>query len=283
MVSRRLVLGFLLAATIPILCLAEEAEKPDNTGTITGTILKDGQPASSGRIVFFRKGSGLRPHPGSYLRPPDEMVKIGDGGVFAATLPAGEYYLSATVRTSGEIVGPPALGDHVYPSPSDLQEGKSLYTVTPGKTTDIGRVGVVPFEPNLTAIGEEVATITGTITDANGKPVSGALTLAFTSRDFIGRPAFVSERTGKDGTYVLRVVGGQTYYVKSRTFRVTSIDTGGYPAKDELIGVYGGDTPLPVVAPRGQVVPDVNIRSAPFAGRGQGNLSRYGDRIGRPE
>jgi hypothetical protein len=69
--------------------------------------------------------------------------------------------------------------------------------------------------------------------DRAGKPVAGVRALAYRSPEMVGHPAFVSERTGPDGTAELAVSGEGTYYLLAR-------ENLGGPADGELYGKYVG-------------------------------------------
>ena len=65
------------------------------------------------------------------------------------------------------------------------------------------------------------------------------LVFAFPSPMMFGRPLFVSERSDKDGKYLLRLYGGGKYYISSRTNY-----GGGPPTAEQTMGVYAKGQPL---------------------------------------
>lgn len=238
----------------------ESGKGKEETGSIRGTIvLGDGSPLRRGKMVFFRAGSGPPPNPGKYLRPPDEMVDIGEDGSFLATLPAGRYHVTAIRKRGEDRIGPPSEGDELFPSPTDLQQGKRVYSVDPGRTTDIGTGVAAPFSKRSVILDNVVTSIEGTITGADGNPVRGAIAFAFSSANAVGRPLFLSEKTGDDGKYTLRVSEGGTYYVRTRTSL-----KGGHPEEKEVLGVHGGERPSAVVVRTGETVRGIDIRGRAF-------------------
>jgi hypothetical protein len=127
----------------------------------------------------------------------------------------------------------------------------------------VGILEATPF--NSASLAKEGLTaIEGTVLDVDGKPVEGILVFAFTTQTIVGRPLFVSDRTGKDGKYRLRVAEGGTYYLRLRE------NYGGGPLKDsELKGVYGDKEPASaIVIKSGEILKDIDIKAMRFQGRG---------------
>ncbi len=250
---------FMLTLFLALPCFAQEA----NTGHMTGRLLtkEGGQPLAGGMAFFFKDTEGPPPLPELYWRVPDEIAPIDGEGKFLAELVEGTYYIGAIKRASAVGFGPPLEGDQFFVS----QDSKGLpqaYTVKKGQKTDIGvKAGAVPYKKGVPKGG--VTAIAGAITTGDGKPVVGALVFAYVRPDMLGRPLFVSERTGKDGRYLLRVLEGTNYYLRVR-------DTyGGGPLRDGgVMGVYGGEMPLPITVKKGETTGGINVTITPFPGRG---------------
>jgi hypothetical protein len=233
------------------------------TGTMTGRFtLNNGEPLSDGKVYFFRVGSGPPPSQSSYWRTPDEIAPMDREGTFTAGLPEGSYYIAATKKQTRDLIGPPVEGDYVYPySRKELTVDRQVYTVKRGETTDIGTIAdAVPFRKKAVAAREGTTAIAGTITDSAGKPVSGAIAFAYPTPVVTGKPQYVSERTGSDGKYLLRVGEGGTYYIKIRTTL-----TGGQPETGEILGTYGKDGPHPVTAVTGEITTGIDITGKTFS------------------
>jgi len=255
-------LGILLLASFTYLSTPVFAAENPNTGSMTGRItLKNGEPLSEGKIFFFRVGSGPPPSQSRYWRTPDEIAIIDSNGSFRVKLIEGKYYISATKKQTKDLIGPPVEGDYVYPdSRKDLKDDQQLYAVTKGGTTDIGTIAeAVPFRKKPVTTHEETTAIAGTIKDSEGKPVSGAIAFAYLTPTVTGKPFYVSERTGKDGKYLLRVAEGGAYYIKIRTTL-----TGGHPETGEILGTYGKDKPSPVTAVAGKITAGIDITGKTF-------------------
>lgn len=256
-------IGLLLLAALTLGASPAFPAEQAVTGTMTGRFtLKNGEPLSDGKVFFFRVGSGPPPSQSSYWRTPDEIAPMDRTGTFTVGLPEGRYYIAATKKQTRDLIGPPVEGDYVYPySRKELTDDRQIYTVTKGATTDIGTIAdAVPFRKRAAASLEGATAIAGTITDPEGRPVSGAIAFAYPTPVVTGKPLYVSERTGSDGTYLLRVGEGGTYYVKIRTTL-----TGGQPETGEVLGTYGKDGPLPVTAVAGEVTTGIDITGKTFS------------------
>jgi hypothetical protein len=234
-------------------------------GFIAGQLMiKGGAPLAGGQVFFFNDASGPPPSQVRYWRVPDYMAQIDEAGRFSIELPAGKYYLGALKRMSGERIGPPADGDYFFASADEKGLPKS-YVVKNGETVELGVIsGAVPFQKRTLMPGAEITAIEGTVFDNEGKAVEGALVLAQLIPLSAGRhPLFTSERTAKDGHYILKVHDGGNYYL-----RVRSMHDKGPPAAGEMIGAYGGKEPLAVAVKKGQVIKSVDITVVQFTGRG---------------
>lgn len=236
----------------------------DGKGRIMGTMmLHNGEPMANGSAFLFKDGSGPPPVPEKYWRVPDEIVAIDASGRFSAEVPDGTYYLGAIKRISGNELGAPNDGDYFLIN-RDEKGNPKPYLVKAGETTDVGTISSVhPFSRATYLKQEGITAIAGTVTDDKGKPVERALVFAFVTPTMVGKPLFVSERTGKNGEFFLRVDKGGTYYLKSR-----EVYGGGAPKAGEIIGGYGERTPEPVTVETGKTVKGVDLRVIRFKGRG---------------
>ena len=253
-----LALAFVFCTAITV-CAAEV-----KTGTITGKMMiKNGGPLANGVVFFFNEASGPPPSPEKYWRVPDEIAGTDGEGNFKALLVEGKYYLGASKRTTGQEVGPPQEGDYFLP----VMEEKGIpktYRVDKGKVTDIGTIAeAVPFTKATIKTQNGITSIEGTITDTDGKPLERAMVFAFLTPAMVGKPLFVSERTGTDGKYLLRVNQGGTYYLKIR-----DVYGGGAPKVGGIMGGYGQDKPYPVTVKTGTAVKGIDIKGIRFVGRG---------------
>ena len=221
-------------------------------GTITGVIeLIGGGPMTGGTVFFFDEGAGPPPSATKYWRVPTQAFPIDKQARFTAVLPEGAYYLGAIQRKSGDDLGPPQEGDYFFIS-QDAEGRPKKLTVWKGSTTDLGTVAeAAPFR-RASLANKGITSVSGTIRDEQGKPREGMVVFAFASPSMFGRPLFVSERSDKNGGYILRVAGSGKYYLRARADY-----GGGPPASGEFMGVY--QKGKPVVTTQGRTLKNVNI------------------------
>lgn len=181
-------------------------------GTMKGTILTEGgDPLSDAQVCFYNVTSGPPPFSGEYWRYCQYVSRTGDDGSFAERLPAGEYYVMATKKSSGERSGPPVeAGDLTWPA-FDGRESKT-YIITEEGPTDIGIIpGAVPFKTEWLPKG--TTAIEGRVLLQDGTPAEGVLVLASGDPN-VRELVFVSDkRTGPDGKYIVHVAEDGVYYV----------------------------------------------------------------------
>jgi hypothetical protein len=79
----------------------------------------------------------------------------------------------------------------------------------------------------------------------------------------VGKPLFISEKTGKDGRYILRVHQGGNYFLKIRNSY-----GGGAMKAGEIMGSYGQEKPMAVEVKTGAVAKGINITGISFPGQG---------------
>lgn len=232
------------------------------TGVITGKLMtKEGIPMSGGTVFFFNAETGPPPSPDRYWRVPDEIAEMDGEGRFSVVLLVGKYFMGAIKRLSGPKIGPPRDGD-MFLASKDEDGSPKQYTVREGAKTDIGVIsGAVPFK--RPQIKDRISAIEGTVIFQDGRPAEGALVFAYMTPTMAGRPTFVSERTGRDGKYVLRVNEGGKYYLKVR-----DVYGGGPPTKGGIIGSYAEESPIPVSVKTGETTQGIDIRVIRFRGRG---------------
>ena len=234
-----------------------------NRGIIAGQLMiKGGAPLAGGQVFFFNDSSGPPPSQGEYWRVPDYTTQIDEGGKFSIELPAGKYYLGAIKHISGEKIGPPTEGDYFFASADEKGSAKP-YVVKNGEKIELGVISeAVPFQKKAVIPGE-ITAIEGAVFNTEGKTVEGALVSAQLTTLRGRHPLFTSEKTGKDGHYILRVHDGGNYYL-----RVRSLHDKGPPAAGEMIGAYGGKEPCAVVIKKGQIIKGIDITAVQFMGRG---------------
>jgi len=232
------------------------------TGTVTGRIMIKGAGALAwGQVLFYDVSTGVPPDPDKYYRTPDISRNLDGEGRFKAELPPGRYYLGAVKRMSGDRLGIPQEGDFVFRS----VDGKKLkeYAVKAGSTTDVGTIAeAVPVKVKDPAKQVITTAIEGIVNDTEGKPVEDAVVIAFVDSSLKGKSLFLSDNTGKDGKYSLRLTAG-TYYL-----RVKNRFSIGPPEPGQIVGFYGDGSLAPVRVKDGEIVKGINFTVIVFGGRG---------------
>ncbi len=238
------------------------AETP-KAGSISGKVMvKSGVPMANGLVFIFSESSGAPPSFDKYWRVPDDVVKTDADGNFRAVLADGKYYIGAIKRKTADEIGPLQEGDLFLPFYADGVP--VLYAVSSGSATDLGVVaGAQTFRKSILKTGDGVTAIEGVVTDSRGKPMENALVFAFTSPSMLGKPLFISEKTGMDGKYILRVYQGGSYYLKIR-----SSYGGGAMKSGEIMGSYGQEMPVAVAVKTGSITKGIDITGTTFSGPG---------------
>lgn len=254
-----LILPLLLICCTCVIAFADG----DKTGSISGRVMvKEGVPMADGLIFIFNAAAGAPPSFDKYWRVPDEIAQIDADGKFKAVLSKGKYYLGAIKRKSNEDIGPLQDGDLFLPFYAD---GAPIgYEVSSGSTTDLGLIyGAKLFSKSILKTGDGVTAIEGIVSDSGGRPLENALVFAFPTPSMLGKPLFISDKTGKDGKYMLRVYEGGSYYLKIRNSY-----GGGAMKAGEIMGNYGQEIPVAVAVKTGAIVKGIDITGTTFSGQG---------------
>lgn len=242
-------LSFLLVAGLGA---AAQGKPASGQGTLAGQVfVEKDQAMTEGVVSFFNVDSGPAPDQGSVRRIPDKVVRVESNGRFTVDLTPGSYYIGALLRSKDAGPGPPRPGEKflfVRDSGGKLQS----FVVKVGEKVEAGALsGVMPTAfPEL----EHYFTVQGMVTDENGKPFANAVVLV--KRDIkTPKPVYVSEKTGADGLFRLRLPPGASYYlVAKETLSV------GRPAAGSYLGTFGGETPVALSGKENEVLSGKDIK-----------------------
>jgi hypothetical protein len=236
------------------------------TGNIAGQLMiKGGAPMSGGLVYLFSVDKPL-PSYDKYWRIPDFVINMDEKGSFNADVLTGTYCLGAIKRAGIKTqIGPPAEGDYFFIS-QDEKGSPRKYTVNKGEKLDIGVIEEAsPYKKS--DIKEGITAIEGYIFDEDGKPVEGSLVFASLTPTIVGKPLFVSERTAKDGKYLLRVHEGGVFYLITR-----NVYGGGPPMEGEVLSTHSeksSETDLiKITVNTGEIKKGVDMKGKKFSGRG---------------
>lgn len=250
------ILAIMSAATIA------RADAPRPGGLSGRFMIAPDKPMSEGLAYFYNLSTGPAPSHDRYWRVPDNVRELDKEGRFTIELPAGEYCVGAVKRSGSPQIGPPMEGDIFLLSLDDTGKPRKI-AVKSGDKLDIGVIAT-PRPAVKSSPPQGITAIEGVVQDEAGKPVEGALVLAFLSPTIIGKPLFVSERSGKDGGFLLRVHEGGTFYLKLRT------TYGGGPPRAGAMLDGNKEEPLhPVIVKNGETARGVVLKGKLFPGRGR--------------
>ena len=247
--------------------LVSQAEKPGSAeepaGTISGQLVDEaGEVLTGGVVSFFYASEGV-PMVGKTHRIPDMVGRMDRNGKFTVGLQPGTYYMGALIITDpGRGPGPPREGEKFY-FVRDAKKNLFELSVKANEVKDLGKLtGALP-ETFLAAIN--MITITGRLLVEGDKPFAGGIVLAKTDMQS-QRPDFISERTGEDGRYVIKLPADTAYYLVSRQ-RVI-----GRPEPGSYVGTYGSNSAINA----GGALPIGNVRppSQPASGMPQQGLQQ---------
>lgn len=233
----------------------------NNTGRLSGAwIPRKYGPISGGLIYAFDTNAGPPPLRDRARRVPDAVVMTNEKGKFTLQLPEGTYYLSTLKKFGSAAPGPPQDGD-LHALSRDEKGKPVIYKVKRGKTNNIGilRQATV-FKSPVQIISADTTAITGTLTASDGSPLADAVVQVYTDKEVKGKPAYVSQKTGKDGKYIVQVDKEGTYYLAIRAKY-----GGGRPQEGDTLGVYGGESAQPVTVKIHSVTAGIDIRAGQFA------------------
>lgn len=191
-------------------------------------------PLEGAYLYIYQKGMDLY-GPAFAVSP-----ATGPDGRYELSLPEGDYLAVVRKRQSGEPSGPVVAGDHRSEFiPLSVREDVLQFDVeAPVKVGD---------ERRLTANQKQTRTgLSGRILDSEGNPVEGARVHVYDHVQMSERPKYVSEKSGPDGSYLIHLPAGGTYYLAARD------KFGGPPKLGDLYGRYDRGT----IEPSAVVVPD---------------------------
>lgn len=193
---------------------------------ITGTVHDELGAPLSGAVVYGYQSAadGFKGMPGVFTRTRED-------GTFHLRVRKGTFFVLARKRVSGDLFGPTLPGDRFgfYPgNPVSLAEGR-------GKGV---RIDTQPRQAMQEKLGDAYAPVPAILlrarmVDGAGRPAAGVRLLAYRNEGMTGTPAFVSSRSGNDGSVALEVAGEGTYFLLAR-------ENLGGPADGERYGKFMG-------------------------------------------
>jgi len=222
---------------------------------------RDIGPIAGGMIYVFNVKNGPSPQTNRFfVRVPDAILQTDEEGRFSVELAEGTYYLSAQKKANSDGPGPPHDGD-LSGVIRDEKGAPITYTVESGKTTDLGVLQFATvYKSRTITIKKGMTAITGVVKAMDGSPMADAVVLVYDNPEIRNKPNYVSQKTGKDGKYIVQVDQEGAYFV---TVRADST-SGGRPKSGDIFGVYGGEAVRPVTVKKHRVTKGIDIKVGQF-------------------
>jgi len=234
---------------LTLFTMAYSQNEQENLVKVKGIVEVYGDIKGKGMVSFFNKSYGPKPNPEYFMRIPDYVFELKPDGSFQGEILRGEYLIGVNFNDTGKRK-PLNVGDyyHILKETFRFQE----------KVNDIGVIKISPVK--LETFKVKTA-IKGVVLDEKGKPVPDVYVFAFLKEQKTKRPLFISEKTDKEGRFLLRLGGEGIYYLKVRDL----IDRG-KPKKDSIIGIYGEpDKPETIEIKDGEIKDNVKIRVTTYS------------------
>jgi hypothetical protein len=236
-----------LVSSLLLICLvgcgnqdAAEGKDSSGKGNLQGQVT---MPLEGVRMYVYQ--------PGMDLYGPAYAISSAttEDGAFDIELPDGDYVVVARKRAGGEESGPVVAGDN---------RSEFIRVTVKGGVVDLQVSAPIKIgdKRNFTGDVDESRTgLAGKVMDSDGQPVIDARVHVYDHVQMSERPKFVSEKTGPDGSYLIYLPAGGTYYLAARD------KFGGPPKLGDLYGRYDKGTiePSAVVVTEGQVLKQVDI------------------------
>jgi len=204
--------------------IKDDTASGDDKGGVEGTVSLNGEPASGVVLYVYLNANDNFRGMGYYMSPP-----TGVNGAFKMRMNEGTYYIIARKRLDGGLAGPLREGDYY----GYLDENPVV--VTKGKVRHV-EIPIVRKVERVSPGGQGITLIAGVIKDKEGKPLSGMYACVYKNEGMIDRPAFVSKKTGPDGSFQLEVPLGGKYFLGGRSAIGGPVEPGQY------WGRYSGST-----------------------------------------
>ncbi len=190
---------------------------------VAGEVLGDTGAIPGAGVAFYLDASTQFRGPGYIEARADER------GIFETRLSPGRYWIFVRRRSRPQVFGPLEAGDDFgsYPgNPLEIRAGERVAIRIP-------TVRVLK-KSGWSAPSALRTRVSGTIRDTAGRPLPGFRAFLHAKTTMLGKPEFVSEPSGADGSYLVWVDREGVYYLGARA------EIGRAREERELIGLYAG-------------------------------------------
>lgn len=196
---------------------------PEGEEAVGGEVVGDGGAIDGAGVAFYLDASTQFRGPGYIEARTDER------GAFETRLSPGRYWLFVRRRAGTQAFGPLEAGDDFgfYPgNPLEMRAGERV-------TVRIPTVRVLK-KSGWSGPSTLRTRVSGTIRDPAGRPLPGFRAFLHAKAAMLGKPEFVSEPSGPDGTYLIWVDREGLYYLGARA------EMGRAREEREVIGLSSG-------------------------------------------
>lgn len=237
-----------------------EQSLPPGIGNLSGKVMvNDKSPMSNGMVLLYSQYQGPPPHPYKYWRIPDMIISTGQDGSFSIDLAEGTYYMMIAQKSPDGEIGPPSKDEFLY-FHSDKGGNASPIIIKSGTKSELGTLsGAFFWTADKVEREKGVTSASGVVTDDSGKPVKNVVVFAYLFSEAAGRPAFISDRTDKDGKFIIRFYEGGTYFLKVR-----GVIGGGKPLAGEFMNVTKDFEPTMISVKKDEKLKDVKLQVKMF-------------------
>ncbi|QXP61455.1 carboxypeptidase regulatory-like domain-containing protein [Olleya sp. HaHaR_3_96] len=253
-------------SSIPVTVTAGEVDADNNfenspaPGSVSGTILDDNGDPVSGIVVTLNDGDAGTVDP--------TATTDASGNYVFTNVPVGEYTVEQTTPANTTVVDGDTTDDGDTVANTDTTDSSIPVTVTAGEVDADNN-----FE-NSPAPGS----VSGTILDDNGDPVSG---IVLTLNDGDAGTVDPTATTDASGNYVFTNVPVGEYTVEQTTpANTTVVDGDTTDDGDTVVNTDTTDSSIPVTVTAGEVDADNNFENSPAPGSVSGTiLDENGDPV----
>lgn len=246
--------------------LAKAGSANARTATISGQLMVNGKtPMLNGIVFLFDKTTGPPPSYDKYWRVPDLISKADNEGRFLFEVKEGIYYLTAAQKDPNDEMGPPQVEEFHY-FHGDANWNALPILITPERHVNLGVLIPFVWSPISVQRDSGITAVEGIVSGMEGKPVEGSLVFAYLSKNITGRPTFVSDKSDKNGKFLLRVNDGGSFFLKVR-----SVYGGGVPENGEMQNVTKEFESVMVTLEKNQRIKGLQLKVKKFSRSSKNN------------
>lgn len=194
---------------------------PPGEETVAGEVYGGGGAVSGAGVAFYLDAATQFRGPG-YLE-----TRTDEHGSFETRISPGRYWLVARRRSGLQPFGPLEVGDDFgfFPgNPLEIRTGERVSVRLP--------VVRVLKKSGWSGPSTLRTRVSGSVRDTKGRPLSGFRVFLHAKATMLGKPEFVSEPSGPDGSYLIWVDREGVYYLGARE------EIGRAREEGEVIGLY---------------------------------------------